>query len=470
MEAQLVEKQAVTATIKVTLEAEAVDRAFDGVLTQLSRQMRVPGFRPGKVPRGVLERRVGSEALAEEVREALVDEAYPEAVKRLELTPVDAHFHSEAPVRGQPFEFEVHAELFPDVDVGDLSALTIETKIAEVDDEAQQEAVEQLRRENATQVPVDRPIEATDWLMVDNITHQEETEEPEPGEVASTTAFPVDLERAGDELRDQLIGHSIGDTVEVKLTDTAENDDEGNPVIRTLRLRIEDVKAKELPEAGDEFALQLGMDSWDEVLERVRASLTQQAYDESYRAQRAELVDKLIDSANLELPPTLVNRRMRLLLEDVVDDLRKQGIGLDQYLKRLDDDGKREEFEQELKSTAEKSVRRDLVLERVMEVRNTELSDDELQEALKQLARQRGEDLGRMQLELGDDWLQNYRFMLTRDKAIRELHAEITGEAAPELSDDEVEDAADEVFDAEAEEFLDDADDEVEDHSEEEDA
>ncbi len=294
--------------------------------------------------------------------------------------------------------------------------------------------------------------------MVDNITHQEEAEESEEAEAATSTAFPVDLEQAGDELKNQLIGHNIGDTVEVKLTDTVEQDEEGNPVIRTLKLRIEDVKAKELPDAGDEFALQLGMDSWDEVLERVRASLSQQAHDESYRAQRTELVDKLIERADLELPPTLVNRRMRLLLEDVVNDLRNQGMSLDKYLKRLDDSGKREEFEQELKSSAEKSVRRDLVLERVMEMRNTELSDDELQEALKQLARQRGEDVGRMQLELGDDWLHNYRFMLARDKAIRELHAEITGEAAPTMSEDEVEDAAEEVFDAETEEYLGDDD------------
>ncbi len=242
--------------------------------------------------------------------------------------------------------------------------------------------------------------------------------------------------------------------MEAKFTDTAESDDEGKPVVRTLRLLIEDVKAKELPEPGDEFALQLGMDSWDEVLERVRDSLTQQAHEESYKAQRAELVDKLIERANLELPPTLVNRRMRLLLEDVVEDLRNQGITLDQYLKRLDAREKREEFEQELKTSAEKSVRRDLVLERVMEVRETELSGDELQDALKQLARQRGEDLGRMQLELGDDWLHNYRFMLTRDKAIRELHAEITGEAAPGMGESEAGDAAEEVFDAEEEEFL----------------
>ncbi len=147
------------------------------------------------------------------MRETLVDEAYPEAVKRLELTPVDAHFHSEPPVRGQPFEFEVHAELFPEVELGDLSALTIETKITEVDDETLQQAVEQLKRENATLVPVDRPIEATDWLMIDNITHRDEAEEAEPGEVASTTAFPVDLEQAGDELKEQLLGHKIGDTV-----------------------------------------------------------------------------------------------------------------------------------------------------------------------------------------------------------------------------------------------------------------
>src|SRR5690606_16458355 len=145
MEAQLVEKKAVTATVNITIEAADVDRAFEQVLGRLSRQVRVPGFRPGKVPMGVLERRIGAEALGEEVRDSLVDDAYPRAMRDLELVPVDAHFHADTPVRGQNYEIVVHAELFPDVKLPDLSTVTVEARTQEIGQEQLDDAIEQIR-------------------------------------------------------------------------------------------------------------------------------------------------------------------------------------------------------------------------------------------------------------------------------------------------------------------------------------
>lgn len=454
MEAQLVEKKPVTATVNITIKAEDVDRAFDEVLGRLSRQIRVPGFRPGKAPRGVLERRVGAEALGAEVRDALVDDAYPRAMRELDLVPVDAHFHADEPKRGEDFEIVVHAELFPDVELPELSELKVETEIPEIGDDEVEEAIEQLRRENATQVPVDRPIAETDWVLLESLPKAEEgadAEEAQAEEGAGST-FPVDLERAGDELKEQLLGHSIGDEVVIKLTDTAVDDEEGNPVIREVPVKVVDVKEKELPEAGEEFATQLGLDSWEEVLTRVRESLTEQAQRDGYQAQQTELIDKLVGGATLELPPSLINRRKRSLLQDLAHDLSHQGITFDQYLKRLEENGSREEFEQELDEAAQKGVRRDLVLERLLEVRGTELSEEEFLDAAKQLAQQRGQDVGGMLAELGEEWEQNYRFLLRRDKAVRELLAELTGRSAPGLDADSIEEAASAAFGAEDEE------------------
>ncbi len=446
MEAQLVEKKAVTATVNIKVAAADVDTAFQQVLTRLSRQVRVPGFRPGKVPMGVLERRVGAEALAQEVREALVDDAYPKAMRELDLVPVDAHFHAENPERGKEFEIVVHAELFPEVELPDLSTIAIEARTKVIGDAEVNEALEQIRRENATLVPVDRPVEATDWVLLESLPKEGEEE----GESSGST-FPVDLERAGDELKGQLTGKSIGDEVDIQLTDTAVNDDEGNPVIRTVPMKVADVKAKELPEAGEEFATQLGLDSWDEVLERVRESLEDQARREGYQAQQSELTDKLIEGSTLELPPSLVNRRKRSLLQDLAHDLKHQGMTFEAYLQRLEERGSTKEFEAELDEAAQKGVKRDLVLERLMEVRGTELSNGEFQAAAKHLAQQRGQDVGRMLKELGEEWEHNYRFLLRRDKTVRELIAELTGEKAAGPSVEDIEGAADAAFGVEEE-------------------
>lgn len=447
MEAQLVEKKAVTATVNITIEAADVDRAFEQVLGRLSRQVRVPGFRPGKVPMGVLERRIGAEALGEEVRDSLVDDAYPRAMRDLELVPVDAHFHADTPVRGQNYEIVVHAELFPDVKLPDLSTVTVEARTQEIGQEQLDDAIEQIRRENSTLVPVDRPVQETDWVLLESLPKEGE-EEPGDGAGAS---FPVDLERAGDELKGQLLGKSMGDEVTIELTDTAVDDDEGNPVVRQVPVRVADVKEKELPEPGEEFATQLGLDSWDEVLERVKESLTDQARRDGFQTQQNELIEKLIDGAELELPPSLVNRRKRSLLQDLAYDLSQQGMTFEAYLKRLDERGSTEEFEAELDEAAQKGVRRDLVLERLMEERGTELTDAEFMAAAKHLAQQRGQDVGRMLAELGEEWENNYRFLLRRDKTVREMVAELTGETRVGFDANVIEEAADAAMGADDE-------------------
>ncbi|MFO7544236.1 MAG: trigger factor [Trueperaceae bacterium] len=478
MDAQLVEKNAVHATLKVTVPSEKVDAAFDRVLATLSRQVRVPGFRPGRAPRGVLVRRIGEEALAEEVRDALVDEAYPQAVQQLELSPVHAHFHAETPVQGQDFAFEVHAELYPEVTLPDLASIAIETQRREVDEAMVADAIGQLKRENATLVPVDRAIEPTDWVLLESLPDAAANEgaagaeNPEAAEAESAEAteaeaaadeepigstFPVDLDTAGDELRDQLLGAAIGAVVELKLTDDVTRDEEGNPTIRSMRVKVRDVKAKELPEEGDDFAQQLGVDDWAEVEKRVRESLASQLEREGFDQQRDEMVSKLMDGATLELPPSLVNRRKRNLLEDLVQDLKRQGVTLERYLQRLKERGTKEEFEQELNEAAQRGVRRDLVLERLLEVRGTSVDDAELDMAVKHLAAQRRQDVGRFVQEMGDDWLANYRFLLARDKAVRELLAELTGEPAPGMRPDEAQGAAEAATAASEEDLEDDA-------------
>ncbi len=437
MEARVVEKQGVNVTVNVRVDAATVDAAFERVLTNLSRTVKVPGFRPGKAPRGVLEKRVGEEAIGQEVRDSLLDESYPDAMKELELYPIDAHFHAEGAVRGQDYEYVVHADVYPDVELSDLATIALETAPIVVGDTEVDEAIGRLKLENATLVPVDRPVEDTDWVLVSHVTGDEEADE------AST--FPVHLDRAGDELKGQLLGKAMGDVTDVVLTD---EDEEGNPTTSNLKLRVVDVKGKELPSSEDELAIQLGFADADELRARVRESLEEDARRTTQDARRDEIVGKLVSGATLDLPASLVRRRQRSLLQDLAHDLSHQGVTLQRYLERLEQRGKREEFETELTESAEKGVRRDLVLERLMEVRGTELSDAEYQAAVKQLAQSRGVDVGRLEQDLGEEYLANYRFFMRRDKALRDYIAELSGEAAPEPDDDELTDAAEDAADA----------------------
>lgn len=457
MRTELLDKKPVEATVKVTVPAAEVDAAYEQVITELSRQVRIPGFRQGRVPRGVLVKRIGPEALNEEVKDKLIDANFQAALEEHDLLPISTHFHAHEPVQGSDYSFEIHSELYPEVTLPDLDSITLTAPKRELTDDLVESAVEELQRDNATLVPVDRPVQPTDWVMIEatSLTPAQATDgtdeaagdeatAPEP----QTSTFPVDLERAADELRDQLVGAAIGEEREITLTDDVDREEDGSPRTRRMRVKVVDVKEKDKPQPGEEFATQLGVDSWDAVLERVRAAIADDLAREAHEARRTELIDKLTADAQLELPPGLVRRRQQTLLENLVQDLQQQGETFESYLSRLEARGKREEFEKELLETAERGVRRDLVLERLMEVRGTEISNAELTEALKHLAAQRRQDVGSFVRDMGDSWVSNYRFMLARDKAVREFIAELTGETAGPADDDSLVEAAEASVDA----------------------
>ena len=451
MQAQLVDKQAVAATFTVTIPAAEVDAAFDSVLSQLARQVRVPGFRPGKAPRGVLIQRVGADVLAGEVKEALVDEAYPRAVRELELMPVHAHFHSDDPVTGQDFTFEVKADLYPEFDLPDVDAIDIETPIPALDPQQVDETVARLRDEHATLVPVDRPVEEGDVVFVETL-----------GE-GGGSSMPIDLTRTEPHLVAQLVGRSAGEEVTLDLgvdpataraaADASGDDAEAAPDHaedpaaeaepepaeasddadrRHLAVRIDDVKAKELPEPDDTFAQTLGFDTWASALEEIHTGLTRQLEREAEAAQRDEFVEKLVAATQTELPAYLVNRRKIGLLEELAEDLReRQRTTIDAYLAALDERGTRAEFDAELQQAAERAVKRDLVLEALLERRGTKIGDAEFEAAVRHMAMRDRKDVRRFREEMGEEWLRNYRFLLERDRAVRAVVAEKTSRAEP---------------------------------------
>ena len=427
METELIEKQAINATFKVTVPAGEVDAAFDRVLGTLSRQMKVPGFRPGRAPRGVLERRVGRDTLEEEVQETLVDANYADAVRELDLTPVHAHFHADTPKEGEPFTFEVHAELYPEVSLPDVSQIVIDAAAREVDEAMVNDTVEQLRNQNATLVPVERSVEGTDYVLLESLPPAGEGAENVEG---TGSVQPVDMESAAEAIREQLVGKSMGDIIDLELLDETPAQDEGaEPVKRTLRVLVKDVKGKEKPEVDDDFAKTLGFETWAEAREQIAGSLRSQLEREAFDQQREELLDKLVAGTDFEVPASLLQRRQRSLLQDLQDDLQRQGTTLERYLADLEASEGREAFEAELQQAAERGVRRDLVLERLQEIRGAEVSEEELDDAVRYMARRRQQEPGRFKREMGERWLSNYRFLLARDKALREVVRELTGAA-----------------------------------------
>ena len=465
MQTQILEKDAGRAKIKVDVPASDVSKTYQQVLSSISRQLRVPGFRPGKAPRGVVETRVGKDAIAQEVRDALVQTYFPQAVQELSLTPVAQHLHAHEPVDGQDYSFEAELELYPDFELPDMTQIVLDTEPQTLTGELVQENIEALRTQHATLIPVERPAEAGDYLLVETLSAE--------GEGSS---IPVDLENVAPDLAEQFLGHGIGEELELTLTEDvdegateeiiaelveeygedaaavlaetlAENPpdagtDEGDPddsaVITdpgvaaeadeptTLRVVIKDVKAKERPDPDDEFAKTLGLETWAEVETQIRRNLTLQLEQNALSEQQEEFTEKLVLGTSVSVPDSLKTRRKSTMLQNLTRDLEGRNLTLQGYLEGLDaEEGKREAFDRDLDKSAEEAVKRDLVLEKLLEVRGSQLSNEEFDAALAYTAQRQNSTSQALRQEIGEDGLANYRFLLTRDKAVRETVREL---------------------------------------------
>jgi trigger factor len=450
METKLIRKEGVSAKFEVTIPAADVDKMYDRVLGTIARQVKIPGFRPGKAPRGVLIKQIGQDALDQEVRDALVETTYPQAVKELELMPVHAHFHAHEARSGQDYSFEVMVDLYPEFELPDLNEIIIDTAVPELTDDMVTETIERLRSEHATLIPVERQIQAGDYIMI---------------EMESGSAMPIDLERVAPEFAEQFLGKSIGDTLELSLLDqtrdesddakddasqaaeaaseTTEAETEAEEVnaeaaasdtdttqSRKLKIVIQDIKEKEKPELDDEFAKTLGFETWSEVEAQVRTGMQAELEAEAFEAQREEFIDKLVAETTVDLPPSVVNRRKASLLQSFVEELKERNETLESYLQQLDDNEGRETFEKELQETAEQGVKRDVVLEQLLELRGATVSDDEFNQAVRYLADRRGVNVNKFRSDMGEEWLENYHFLMRRDKAVREALRELLGDNA----------------------------------------
>jgi len=453
MQTQILERDAHRAKIKVEVPADDVAKTYQQVLSSIARQIRVPGFRPGKAPRGVIETRVGKDAIAQEVRDAIVQTYFPQAVQELELTPVAQHLHAHEPVDGHPYSFEAELELYPEFDLPDLTQIVFDTEPTPLTDEMVQENIDALRTQHATLIPVERTAEADDYLLVETVGAE--------GEEGSS--IPVDLENVAPELAEQFLGKGIGDEIELTLSEDSEDEAEdevgseeaaeaeavaGEAVAdepnageaaepTTLRVVIRDIKAKERPEADDEFAKTLGLETWAEVEAQIRQNLELQLAQEAMSAQQEEFTEKLLLEIPVAVPPSLKARRKQSLLQNLERDLAGRSATLQGYLESLDaEEGKREEFERDLDEAAEAAVKRDLVLERLLERRGTRLSDEELEAALAYTAQRQNSTPQALRQELGESGVANYRFLLTRDKAVRETVQELlTGQTGGQQGD-----------------------------------
>ena len=415
--AELISREGNKVEFKVAVPAAEVNRAYEQVWTALSRDVRVPGFRPGKAPRKVIEGRVGKGYVENEVRDRLLQVHYPQAARELKLSLVDATIDPQDVASGQDFTFSVKGETYPEVTLGDWSGLKLEAASPEITDEVLDRTLSDLQERNATFESVDRATEASDQVTIE-----------EQGEEGGT--YPIYLDVAEQHVRDALLGKNKGDTVEISVPAHQHGDHE-HPA-HSVTVKITEVKTKQLQALDDEFAKSLNFDSLERLRADLKTELERRAQQEGDNARREELVNHLTENMQVDIPEALLQNRRDAMMAEIRDDLGRQGVKWGEYEAFMKEQGKLDDFMADLGKNAETRVKRDLALEKLAEDLKVQVSDAEFNQTMVMLAQSNGMTPQQLSSQLGPNGIQSYYTSLVREKGLQMALAQLTGENKPQ--------------------------------------
>ncbi|MFO7264346.1 MAG: trigger factor [Bacillaceae bacterium G1] len=374
--------------LTVEVEPERVDEALDRAFRKVVRQVTVPGFRKGKVPRKIFEARFGVEVLYEDAIELLLPETYQEAVKETNIEPVDRpHIDVEQFEKGKPFIYKAKVTVKPEVKLGQYIGLQIPEKDFSVTEEDVQEELRKQQERVAELVPVeDGAVESGDYIRLDfqGFVDGEPIEGGEgenyPLTVGSGTFIPG--------FEDQLIGMKPNEEKEIKVTypeDYHVENLKGKEA--TFRVKVRDIKRKRLPELDDEFAKDVSeFETLEELKEQIRKDLAERKAEERKQYLQDQALQLATENAEIDVPQAMIEHEIDHMVQEYSQQLRLQGLTLEQYLEITNTTN--EQLRENFRETAEKRVRQSLVLEAVAKQENIEVTEEEIEAELQKWADQ----------------------------------------------------------------------------------
>jgi trigger factor len=405
--------------INVVVEPDELGPAIERTARRLSRDVKVPGFRKGKVPRQVLEARIGREALiAEAIEHEAVPEFYAKALEELGVEPLSrARVEPPDYMDGQPLEFSATVEVKPEIHLPPYRGVQVERPDLQVTDEHVDAQVDQLRERFAQLEVIGRPLAKGDYAQIDLRASRHTEEIPDLTrtdflyEVGSGTVVPA--------LDEQLEGAHKGDIL--RFNDTlpeAAGELAGQEV--TFSVLVKEAKAKILPALDDDFAQEA---SEFDTLDELKAELRQRLEEAAERQVRSELETRVLEAylsqVDVPLPETLVNSELEYRASRFAQQLSLMGISLDQYLQGAETTT--EQLEGDLRAQAVRAVTAQLVLEAVAEAEGMEVSEEEVEAEIRRQAERAGRDPAEVSRALGSRRDRVIRGDILRAKALELL-------------------------------------------------
>ena len=406
------------AKLTINVSAEELEKALDSAYKKQKGQISVPGFRKGKVPRAMIEKMYGAGVFYEDAANILMQQTYPAAIDESGVDIVSRPTVDVVQIeRGKEFIYTAEVAVRPEVTLGKYMGVTVTKIDTTVTDEEVDAELENQRNKNARTVTVtDRPVAEGDTAVidfegfVDGVAFEGGKGENHPLEIGSHTFI--------DTFEDQLVGKNTGDEVEVNVTFPEKYQAEdlaGKPA--TFKVKINEIKTKELPELDDEFAQDAaGVDTLAEYKEELKKNLTEKKETEAKKTKEDEAIKKIIDKSKMDIPEAMINTQCETMVEEFAQRIAQSGLTMEQYLQfsgmTVD------QLKEQVRPEALTRIQSSLVLEQIAKDENIEVTDADVDAEVEKMAKAYGMEPDKLKEYMGDAEKESMKKDIAITKAV----------------------------------------------------
>src|SRR3990172_453100 len=400
---------------KITIEVpqDDVEKEREKAVAKVAKKAKLPGFRPGKAPRSVVERHYGEDIQAD-VMNKLIADAYFQAVQEHKISPVDLPEISDVSLdKGSPLSFSATVEVRPNIELGTYDGIEVKEEPLTVSDEELEQTINRLREMYAQlEVVEGRPAEKGDSIIIDFEGFREG--KSIAGAKASDHMLTLGSGNLIPGFEDQLVGVNKGEAKEISVSfpaDYTNKDLAGKDAV--FKVMVKEIKRAVMPEVNDDFAKDIGNHKTvEELRARVKEDMEARKRDELASSQREELLSKLVDAHTFDVPPGMVERELQAMMKQQAVRLARQGMDVKSF--------DAEKYREERLPLAERRVKGLLILDAVADREKVTVIDEELSAELQVLSRKSGQPVETIKkyYESQEGGMDNLRSSLIQEKTL----------------------------------------------------
>ena len=401
------DSEASKGTLTFDIDVETIQKGIDDAFKKTQKQITVPGFRKGHVPRAIFNQMYGEESLYQDALNDVLPDAYEAAVKETEIEPVDQpQISIDSMEKGQPWTIKAEVAVKPEVKLGDYKGMSVSKQDTEVSDADVDAELENKRQQQAELVlKEDEPAAKGDTVVIDYVG----TVDGEKFDGGSADNYSLELGSGSfiPGFEDQLIGHKADEDVDVKVTfpeDYHAKNLAGKEAV--FNVKIHEVKEKQLPDLDDEFAKDVDedVDTLDDLKAKTKKQLQEQKEEAAKSAIEDEAIDEAVKNAEIgDIPQAMLDQDTDRQVQQYLAGMQQQGINPQMYFQITGTS--EDDLKKQFASDADKRVKTNLVLEAIVKDANLTASDDDIKKEISDLAKQFGMEEDAVEKSLTKDML-----------------------------------------------------------------